>query len=112
LEEGGSLTALVDHPSAGRLFVIDFQAFTQGEYRADPDWIPEVAGSREWGADLPAGTLFETGGGDRRTTILVMSTGVLYVGAQGAGAFKLPSTANLREFALLAADALVAEFNQ
>lgn len=111
LEEGGSMSAVVDHPSAGRRFVIDFQAFAQGEYRTDPDWIAEVAGSREWGEVLPAGTIFETGGGDRRTTILVMSTGVLYVGAQGGDAFKLPSSATLREFALLVSDELVAETN-
>jgi hypothetical protein len=57
------------------------------------------------------GTLFETWNEDRRTTTLVMTTGVLYVGAQGTDAFRLPSAATLKEFALLAADGLVAEFS-
>jgi hypothetical protein len=60
---------------------------------------------------LPVGTLFETGNEDRRATILVMTTGVLYVGAQGTDALRLPPAATLREFALLAADGLVAEFS-
>lgn len=111
LEEGGSLSAVVDDSAAARLFVVDFQAFAQGEYRADPDWIAEVAGSNEWGEMLPVGTLFETGNEDRRATILVMTTGVLYVGAQGTDALRLPPAATLREFALLAADGLVAEFS-
>lgn len=106
---GGSVTAVVRDDADRLVLVVDLQAFAPGEYRDDPIWQKEVAGSNSPGQVLPEGTLFvadtET---EMRLVLLVTEEGLLTLKAEATPSDPLPPADSLESLARVLAPAIAA----
>jgi len=98
--EGGSVVAVVEDHEAQVSVLGEFQAFVEGEYRDDPSWEMEVAGSTVEGVATDEGTMFyvETDAGSRRVS-LVIPIGLILIQADGGDPSRLPSQESLEAIA-------------
>jgi hypothetical protein len=98
--EGGSVVAVVEDHEAQVSVLGEFRGFVEGEYRDDPSWEREVAGSTVEGVATDEGTMFyiETDAGSRRVS-LVIPIGVILIQADGGDPSRLPSQESLEAIA-------------
>ncbi len=107
ITNGGSVTAVVRDDDDRLVLVVGLQAFAPGEYRIDPMWQQEVAGSTEPGQITPDGTLFVA---DQDPVIhlvlLINEQGLLTIKAEATPTDPLPDTETLESLAHFLAQAI------